>query len=158
MTKYDKEMMMQWNSKTYCNATVMIRWLRQQYKYAIERFINSFIKRLLTLNVFFDHKASEVSNILLCQFFSWLLTLKLQMKRIFRELNIIISFILSECIDYVQVLNVAINKSLKNRISELADISYEKDLNKWKNEEYTMSDRRRLLTQWMNQTWREFHA
>jgi hypothetical protein len=45
MSKYDKRVVIQWNSKAYCNAIVMIRWLRQQYKYVTEKFINSFTKR-----------------------------------------------------------------------------------------------------------------
>jgi hypothetical protein len=74
MSKYDKKVMIQWNSKTYCNAIVMIRWLRQQYKYVIERFANSFIKRFLFLDVFFDQKTAEIMmflslNIIFINFF-----------------------------------------------------------------------------------------
>ena len=69
----------------------------------------------------------------------------------------ITSFIFSNCIDYVQILDVALNKPIKNKISELTDISYETNFEKWKKKTYTMSERRILLTQWVGQTWKEFH-
>jgi hypothetical protein len=34
MTQYDLRVVIQWDSKTYCNDKVMIRWLKNQYKYA----------------------------------------------------------------------------------------------------------------------------
>lgn len=61
MTQYDSEVVVQWNDKTYCNATVMTKWLKQQYKYATIELHNSTIKRLLFLNVFADQKTSEIS-------------------------------------------------------------------------------------------------
>ena len=79
------------------------------------------------------------------------------MKEVFRKFNITPSFIPSGCTSYVQVLNVTLNKPLKNRISELADLSYEKNLKKWKNEKYTVGDRRIMLTQWIDKAWRKFH-
>jgi hypothetical protein len=47
------------------------------------------------------------------------------MKQVFRKLNITFFFISFDCTSFIQVLNVAINKSLKNRISELIDIHYD---------------------------------
>lgn len=72
-------------------------------------------------------------------------------------MNITTSFIPSGCTGYVQVLDVAINKPLKDRISELADLSYEENLQKWENGKYTVGDRRVMLTHWVGQAWRELH-
>lgn len=58
----------------------------------------------------------------------------------------------------MQVLDVAIKKPLKNRISELADIHYEENLEKWKKSSYSVGDRRIMLTEWVGQAWRELHA
>ena len=55
------------------------------------------------------------------------------------------------------MLDVSINKPLKNRISELADMSYEKNLEKWENGKYTVGDQRIMLTHWVGQAWREMH-
>ena len=79
------------------------------------------------------------------------------MKEVFRKFNITFFFIFSDCTSYVQVLDVTFNKSLKNRISELADLSYEKNLKKWKNGKYTVENRRIMLIQWIDRAWRKFH-
>ena len=34
MQQYDSGVVVQWNSKAYCNTKVMIRWLKQLYKFA----------------------------------------------------------------------------------------------------------------------------
>lgn len=60
MIKYDSGVVVQWNMKAYCNATVMTKWLQQQYKYAIEGFSNANHSRLLSLNVFSGQKTAEV--------------------------------------------------------------------------------------------------
>lgn len=69
------------------------------------------------------------------------------MKEVFRKLNTTVFFILSGCIGYVQVLDVVLNKPLKDRISELADLSYETNFEKWEKKTYTVNERRILLTQ-----------
>ena len=60
MTKYDSGVVVQWNPKAYCNAEVMIRWLKHQYKYATQGFVTPNTKRLLTLDVFSGQKTAEV--------------------------------------------------------------------------------------------------
>ena len=46
------------------------------------------------------------------------------------------SFILSDYTSYVQALDIAINKPLKDRIDELANISYDRNVTKWEKESY----------------------
>ena len=65
MMKYDSDVIVQWNSKAYCNAQVMINWLQNQYQYAIIGLHNFIIKRLLFLNVFTGQKTSEVSILII---------------------------------------------------------------------------------------------
>lgn len=63
MIQYNPEVVVQWNPKVYCNAKVMIRWLKQQYKYATHGFVTSGIPRLLSLDVFAGQKNEEVISI-----------------------------------------------------------------------------------------------
>ena len=63
MTQYDPGVVVQWNPKAYCNSEVMIKWLKQQYKYATEGFTTPTTKRLLTLDVFSGQKTDEVKFI-----------------------------------------------------------------------------------------------
>lgn len=80
------------------------------------------------------------------------------MKQTFRDLNITTSFVPSGCTGYVQVIDVAIDKPLKNRIGELADLHYDQHSDKWNKGSYTGGDRRIILTKWVGQAWRELHA
>ena len=57
----------------------------------------------------------------------------------------------------MQVLDVAINKPLKNRISELADIHYDENFEKWNKGSYTVGERRIMLAHWVGQAWRDIH-
>ena len=60
MTQYDSRVVIQWDSKTYCNVKVMIRWLKNQYKYATIDLQNANIRRLLSLDVFSEQKIDEI--------------------------------------------------------------------------------------------------
>ena len=82
----------------------------------------------------------------------------MQVKQAFRDLNITASFIPSGCTGYVQVLDVAINKPLKTRVSELADIHYDENFERWSKGSYTVGDRWVMLTKWVGQAWRELHT
>lgn len=63
MSQYHSKMIVQWNEKAYCNVTIMIRWLKSQYKFAIIELASNLSSRLLTLNVFVEQKTSEVFKI-----------------------------------------------------------------------------------------------
>ena len=80
------------------------------------------------------------------------------MKKTFRNLNIITSFILLGCTGYIQALNVAINKLLKDKIGELANIFYNKNFTKWEKKSYSVKDRRIMLTKWIDQAWKKLYA
>lgn len=57
------------------------------------------------------------------------------------------SFIPSGCTGYVQVLDVAVNKPIKNRIKELADMHFDSHFDQWNRGKYTVGDRRIMLAQ-----------
>ena len=62
MQQYDSGVVVQWNAKAYCNTKVMIRWLKQQYKFATTGFSNINTGRFLSLDVFAGQKTDEVCN------------------------------------------------------------------------------------------------
>ena len=60
MTMYDPGVTVQWNPKAYCNAEVMIRWLKTQYKFATVGFTTPSTARFLSLDVFSGQKTEPV--------------------------------------------------------------------------------------------------
>ena len=140
--QYDSGVQVMWNPKAWCNETVMIQWLRNTWQYATANptlTVNLNRHCLLSLDVFSGQKTDED-------------------KQVFKGLNCTTSFVLSGCIGFVQVLNVAINKPLKNRIKELSEIHYDNHIDKWKNGNYSIGDCRIMVTHWVGQAWRELHA
>ena len=81
-----------------------------------------------------------------------------EVKQVFKELNCTTSFIPSGCTSFIQVLDVAINKPLKNCIKELSEIHYDNHIDKWENGKYSIGDCRIIITQWVGQAWQELHA
>ena len=61
MTMYDSGVIVQWNVKAYCNVEVMIRWLKQQYKYATVGLHDTNTRRFLSLDVFAGQKTQDVN-------------------------------------------------------------------------------------------------
>ena len=74
-----------------------------------------------------------------------------------KDLNVIPSFVPAGCTGYVQVLDVAINKPLENRIKQQANLHYKHNFEEWKAGKYSVSDRRVMLTKWVGQAWEELH-
>jgi hypothetical protein len=141
MLKYDQGVKVVWNKEAWANEKVMIQWLRDQWAYATDKpslTVDRKRHRLLTLDVFTGQKTDEV-------------------KKVFKELNCTTSFIPPGCTGFVQPLDVAINKPLKNRIKELSEIHYDNYMEEWENHKYTVGERRILVTHWVGQAWREFH-
>lgn len=109
MKQYDCGVAIMWNGEAWCNRIVMIRLLRTQRKFASEGAyldVDPNCHRLLSSDVFRGQKTDEV-------------------KRMFKKLNCTTSFIFSGCTGFVQVLDAAIKKPLKNRIRELSETHYE---------------------------------
>ena len=140
MRQYDDRVAIEWDENAYCNSKIMVRWLKKQYAWSSGTFFNKARPhpRLLTLDVFKGHKTPDV-------------------KQAMKELNIIPSFVPAGCTGYVQVLDVAINKPLKHRIEQQANAHYEQNFKEWKAGQYSVSDRRVMLTKWVGQAWTELH-
>jgi len=63
----------------------------------------------------------------------------------FKRINCTCSFILGGTTGFIQVCDVAINKPLKDRIAELAEIHYDAHEEQWIENKYSVSDRRVML-------------
>jgi hypothetical protein len=73
--------------------------------------------------------------------------LQKEVKAELAKLNVTTSIILSGCTGYVQVLDVSINKIIKNYIEEAEDLWIESHIEEWKAGKFSVSDRRILITQ-----------
>jgi hypothetical protein len=71
--------------------------------------------------------------------------------------NLTTSFIPGGTTGFIQVCDTVINKSLKDRIKELADQIDEHE-REWVEGKYPVSQRRVLLTKWVGQAWEDMHA
>ena len=80
----------------------MLQWIKHQYTHSSAYSMQELRPRLLSLDVFTAQKTPAVLNA-------------------FKALNCIPSMILGGCTGYVQVLDVAVNKPLKDHITELAE-------------------------------------
>jgi hypothetical protein len=68
------------------------------------------------------------------------------------------SFIPGGTTGFVQVCDTVVNRSLKNRIEELADQYIDKNEKEWVEGKYSVGQRRVLLTKWVGQAWEDMHA
>ena len=138
--KYDQGVVVMWNEKAYANEDTTAWWLKQHYQYATIELLNRITpqSRLLSLDVFASQKTQRI-------------------KDLYKSMNVITSFILRGCTEFIQVLDVMINKSLKKRIAELADEHYDKYHKKYASEKYSVGERRVMLTEWVSKAWRELH-
>jgi hypothetical protein len=69
----------------------------------------------------------------------------------FKQINCTCSFIPGGTTDYIQVCDVAINKLLKERIAEQAEIHYDQNEEKWIEGKYSVGERRVMLSKWVGQ-------
>ena len=67
------------------------------------------------------------------------------------------TFIPGGCTGYIQVLDVAINKSLKRLVKEVVELHYDTHLEEWKANKYSVGDRRVLHTHWVATAWQQLH-
>src|SRR6266516_4341992 len=93
--------------------------------------------RLLTLDV---HKAQKTERV----------------KKGFRQTNTITSYIPSGCTSVVQVLDVSLNRILKDEIGRLERLYLEKHPEVWEGK-VSLSERRIEITQWVGRTWKWLH-
>jgi hypothetical protein len=125
------------NPKAWSNVDLILEWIKHMYtpslKYPLfPRHLTTRPPRLLSLDVFSGQKTKEVVAS-------------------FKALKCTTLFIPGSTTGFIQVCDTVINKSLKARIEELADQYIDKHEREWVEGKYSVSQRRVLLTKWVEQ-------
>jgi hypothetical protein len=140
--KYDPQVVVVWNPKAYANTEVMLEWIKRQYVYASDfPFAYKdpvYEPRMLSLDVFKGQLNDKVLTA-------------------FKQINCTCSFIPGGTTGFIQVCDVAINKPLKERIAEQAELHYDQNEAKWIEGKYTVGERRVMLVSWVAQAWDDLH-
>jgi gluconate kinase len=161
--KYHPDVVIIWNEKSYANTATTIWWLKQMFAGATAFPLSDKEPRFLSLDAFAPHKnkgqkksgkpesdkkrlEQEVQE-----------KLQKELKDEMAKLNITISIIPGGCTGYVQVLDVAVNKIMKQYIEEAEELHIEQNIEKWKSGKYSVGDCRVLMTHWVGEAWIKLH-
>jgi hypothetical protein len=80
-----------------------------------------------------------------------------QLRNEFKKLNYTTSYIPGGCTGFVQVLDVSLNKPLKALVAQATADHTDKYHERYTAGNFTVWDRRVLLTKWVAQAWKELH-
>jgi len=80
-----------------------------------------------------------------------------ELRNKFSKLNVTTSIIHSSCTGYIQVLDVSVNKIIKQYIEEFEDLHIDNHIEQWKARRYSVGDRRILMTEWVAKAWEKLH-
>ncbi len=163
MRKYHYRVDVIYNKKAYCDIEVLISWLKNQYRWATPWSPSDNDPRLLVLDAFAPHKAQgrkKAKNKTDSQ------RTKREneeqkvqrLRQILKDLNTTTSIIPGGCTGYVQVLDVSVNKIIKDLIKQFEEDHYDANPEEWKAGSYSKGDRRVLLTQWVGKAWETLHS
>ena len=73
------------------------------------------------------------------------------------KLNVTTSLIPGGCTPYIQVLDISVNKLVKQLIEEEEELWIDSNMDKWKEGKFSIGDRRILMTHWVATAWRKVH-
>jgi hypothetical protein len=142
---YDKDVVVTFQKKAWCDEKVMEEWLRNQWRFCNADMSDSVLKpmvpRLLVLDAHSIHRTEKI-------------------KELYKKLNTTVAMIPGGCTSMLQPLDVCINKPFKDRVKRLATEHYNRNIEQWsahKDFFYSASQRRILITKWVGQAWRELH-
>jgi hypothetical protein len=152
--KYHSGVTVIFNEKAYANTLNLTWWVKSMYSSATAYPLSDREPQLLTLDAFAPHKnkgkkipenetaeamekrvAEEKAN--------------QQLRNEFTKLNTTLSIIPSGCTSYVQVLDVLVNKIIKNYIEELEQEHYDNNIEDYESGRVSVEARRVLLTHWV---------
>ena len=137
-TCYDKRVRVIFNSKAYSNEEVTLDWIHQDLLPAVTSNGDTSDPRLLSLDVFAGQKTATVLHA-------------------FRSNKIVTAFIPEGCTGLVQPMDTSINKVLKEHISLLLDVEAERNPTLWDNAEFSIADRRIVITKVVAEAWDWLH-
>ena len=112
----------------------MLQWIKAQFSHStaipFRAWEKDYEPQMLTLDVFKGQLNDEVLAA-------------------FKRINCTCSFILGSTTRFIQVCDVSINKVLRKRISDLANLHYNAHKQQWIENKYTVGQRRVMLVNWV---------
>jgi hypothetical protein len=135
---YDSRVCTAFNKTAWADSTNLKDWVKKQYKTASPYLTSENEPRFLSLDAF----APQMTN---------------SLREEFKKLNCTTSYIPGGCTGFVQVLDVALNKELKALVAQQASNHADKFHDKYERGDFTVSDRRVLLTFWVGEAWIQLH-
>jgi hypothetical protein len=150
------------NEKAYANTSNFIDWVKNQYSMASAYPLRDNEPRFLSLDAFAPHKnkgqkvkdkeSEKQREKRLAEE-----KLQQQLRDEFTKLNVTTSIIPAGCTGYIQVLDVTVNKIIKQYIEDFEDQWVDDHFDEWKAGKYSVGDRRILLTKWVGEAWELVH-
>jgi hypothetical protein len=140
MRKYAHGVDVLWNPKAYANEDTMLHWIKHIYRFssAYSTLGVEQEPRLLSLDAFSAHLTPAVLRVL-------------------KANRTTVSVVPGGCTGMVQVLDVSLNKPLKDLIKQEQDDHYDRNIEEWQQEKYNIGERRILLTHWVAKAWKRLH-
>jgi DDE superfamily endonuclease len=135
---YDCRVHTAFNKTAWADGTNLKDWVRRQYRTASPYFANENEPRFLSLDAFAPQMTQSLRDE-------------------FKKLNCTTSYIPGGCTGFIQVLDVSLNKELKALVAQQASNHADKFHNRYERGDFTISERRVLLTQWVGEAWVELH-
>jgi len=149
--RYHLSVVVIFNEKAYANTSNLINWVKQQYSMASAYPLCDNEPQFLSLNAFALHKnkgrkdlQKELEKAKIKRLKEEVLQQELWDQ--FAKLNVTTSIILGGCTGYVQVLDVTVNKIIKQYIEDAEDRWVDEHLDEWDAGKFSIGDRRVLLT------------
>jgi hypothetical protein len=135
---YDSRVKVAFNKTAWADGTNLQDWVKKQYALASPYFVREQEPRFLCLDAFAPQMTQSLRDE-------------------FKKLNCTTSYIPGGCTGFVQVLDVSLNKPLKALVAQAALDHADKYHDRYEKGDFTVSDRRVLLTQWVAVAWKELH-
>jgi hypothetical protein len=135
---YDPRVCTAFNKTAWADGTNLKDWVKKQYATASPYFKSENEPRFLSLDAF----APQMTN---------------SLRDEFKKLNCTTSYIPGGCTGFVQVLDVSLNKVLKALVAQQASDHADKFHDRYEAGDFSVADRRVLLTKWVAEAWKELH-
>jgi hypothetical protein len=135
---YDPGVCVAFNKTAWADGSNLKDWVKKQYAVASPYFEREKEPRFLCLDAF----APQMTKTLQGEF---------------KKLNCTTSYIPGGCTGFVQVLDVSLNKPLKDLVAQAASDHADKYHEKYEAVGFSVGDRRVLLTEWVATAWKRLH-
>jgi Tc5 transposase DNA-binding domain len=162
MRKYHPGVIVIFNEKAYANTSNLVTWVKRQYSVASAYPSSDREPRLLCLDAFAPHKnkgrkdpGKESQKAIEKRLAEE--ALQQGLREELAKLNVTTSIIPGGCTGYVQVLDVSVNKLIKQYIEEEEERWIDENIEQYKAGRYSVGDRRVLMTHWVAHAWEKVH-